>query len=96
MEHNVFLLENPERLVIDIENAVLKASLRDLDLRRQRVGINGEVVVVGADLHAAGRPVTDRLVAAVMPELEAVDRECWDDYAIDFKFSGSTDTDVTE
>jgi hypothetical protein len=25
-----------------------------------------------------------------------LDRECWDDYAIDFKFSGSTDTDVNE
>lgn len=48
VQHNVFLLENPERLVVDIENARLNASLRELDLSATPV-LNIRSAVRGGD-----------------------------------------------
>ena len=53
------------------ERLVVQVYVRQLDFRlRQRIGIDGEVVVVGGDLDFAGIQLLDRMVAAVMPEFE--------------------------
>ena len=55
-----------ERLVVQID-------VRQLDFAlRQRIGIDGEVVVVRRDLDLAGRQLLYRMIAAVVSELQLV------------------------
>ena len=64
-EKRIFLVLQPfQRLVIQID-------VRDLDLSfRKRVDIHHKVMVLGGDLNLPGLKVHDRLVIAMMPELE--------------------------
>ena len=56
-----------------LEGLVVQVHVGQLDfIGVDRVGIDGEVVVVGRDLHLAGGVVFDRVVAAVVAEFELV------------------------
>ncbi len=50
--------------------AVVEVHMGDLDLVGQRVGIDGEPVILTGDLDALGRQVLDRMVDAPMAELQ--------------------------
>lgn len=59
---------------------IIEVDVRDLDLSRQRCGIDGKSVIVRRDLDAAAREILDRLVTAAMAEFELVGAtaECLD------------------
>ena len=53
------------------ECLVVQVHVREFDFGlRQRVGIDGEVVVVGGDLDFAGVQLLHRMIAAVVSEFE--------------------------
>ena len=55
------------------QSLIVKVNVGQFDfVGVDRVGIDGEVVVVGRDLDLAGGVVADRVIAAVMPEFELV------------------------
>src|SRR5438876_12431125 len=55
------------------QGLVVEVDVRVLDVvLAQRVGVDGEAVVLRGDLHAAAAEVLDRMVAAAMAELELV------------------------
>ena len=66
--------EERQRLVAQaFESLIVQVDVGQLDfVGVDRVGIDGEVVVVGRDLDLAGGVVADRVVAAVVAELELV------------------------
>ena len=56
------------------DSFVVEVDVRYLDIRRQRIRINRETVVVRGDLDLTGVEIFDRLVAAAMAEFEFVGR----------------------
>ena len=54
------------------DGAVVQIEVRHPRGGRQRVGIDGEAVVLGGDLDGAGVQLLHRMVAAAMPELQLV------------------------
>ena len=57
-----------------LDGAVIQVDVRDLDVFRQRLGIDGEAVVLRRDLHLAGLELLDRMIRAAVPELQLVGR----------------------
>src|SRR5215467_6114619 len=56
-----------------LERRVVQIYVRQLDFGlRQRVGIDGKIVIVRGNLDFAGAKLLHRMIAAVMPELELV------------------------
>ena len=54
-----------------LERRVIEVHVRELDFGlRQRIGINGEIVVMRRDLDLARVQLLHRMIATVMPELE--------------------------
>ena len=63
--------EGREGLVAEaLDGAVVEVDVRDLELRRERVREDREVVVLRGDLHLARRQLLHRMVAPVVPERE--------------------------
>lgn len=54
------------------DGVVIEVDVGDLDIRRQRLAVNREAVVVRSYLDLAGVEVLDRLVAAAVSEFELV------------------------
>src|ERR1043166_5456894 len=57
-----------------LDATVVEVDMRDLDLRGEALGLDGEAVVVRGDLDAARAEVFDRLVAAAVAEAQLVGR----------------------
>ncbi len=53
-----------------LDGLVVQINVCDFHVRRQRVRIDGEAVILRRDRDAPGRQVLHRLVATVMPELQ--------------------------
>lgn len=53
---------------------VVEVDVRDLDLGRQRIGIDRESVIMRCDLDLARREVLDGLIAAAMTEFKFISR----------------------
>src|SRR4030095_14536529 len=51
-----------------LDRAVVEIHMRDLDLRRQRFGVDSVSMVLCRDLHPARGQVHDRVISASMPE----------------------------
>ena len=63
--------ERRQRPVADaFDRTVVEIDVRHFKAAGQRIGDDGEVVVLACDLHLARGEVLDRMVAAVVPELE--------------------------